>query len=276
MQLRSFATATECDESARDWLSSKERENNLILSSLSSALVEQASALGWQVSTAEGSQLVLFWTPPHFLQLSQGAPDAANYAARVIEADLPGVAGPARLADTFAERWSTRLGRQTILHMKMTFYTADRVEKSPLPIGSMRQATTEDLVQLLPHAVAAARDMNLPAQEQLASEVEKRLRLDIAQGKQFIWVDDSSVRALASFTDGFSGRGARIRGVYTPSEFRRRGYGTAIAGTLAEKLLASGQNWVGLFADNANVTSTGMYRRLGFAPEYVYRMWRFE
>ena len=79
-----------------------------------------------------------------------------------------------------------------------------------------------------------------------------------------MWVVGSTVRALASYADGLCDRGARIRGVYTPPEFRRRGYGTAITGALAQMLLDSGQAWVALFADNANLTSTGMYRRLGF------------
>jgi hypothetical protein len=29
-------------------------------------------------------------------------------------------------------------------------------------------------------------------------------------------------------------------------------------------------------AGNSNPTSTGIYRRLGFAPEFVHRTWRFE
>jgi predicted GNAT family acetyltransferase len=194
----------------------------------------------------------------------------------MLETDLVGVGGPVRTADAFAEHWSVRLNRRAILHTEMTFYTLDRVQSSKSPNGSIRKATIEDFAQLAPLATAAARDMNLPEPEQLSTEVERRLRWDIGEGRQFMWVEGSSVRALASYADGLGSRGARIRGVYTPPEFRGRGYGTAITGGLADLLLRGGQSWVALFADNANLTSTRIYRRLGFAPEFVYRTWTFE
>ena len=106
-------------------------------------------------------------------------------------------------------------------------------------------------------------------------EVEKGLRRALAEGKQFVWADGDSIRSMASYVEGLPGSGARIRSVYTPPEFRGRGYGSATVGRLAEMLLAEGQAWVSLFADNANPTSTGVYRRLGFQPRLVFKSWRF-
>ena len=271
-----FETPTEFGAAAQDWLSADEHENSVILSRLSSAERHPTSVRCWLVTGRGGPQLALYWTPHHYLQLSKGDARAARYAASLLESDLLGVRGPAHPTDAFAQCWSARLNRRAVAHMEMTFYTLDHVHPVMPSDGSMRKATLEDFAQLAPLAAAAARDMNLPAPEQLPTEVEKRLWQEIYENRQFMWMDGSSVRALASYADGFGDRGARIRGVYTPPEFRGRGYGTAITGALAEMLLRGGQSWVALFADNANPISTGIYRRLGFTPRFVYRTWRFE
>lgn len=276
MRLLNFDTAAEFGESARDWLSADARENNAIISRLLNAERHPDSGRGWLVTKRGSPQLALYWTPPHCLQLSKGNTHAARYAADVLEGDLPGVGGPAHLADAFAEGWSARFHRRAVLNAEMTFYTLHRVESTKPPDGFMRQATQDDFARLAPLATAAARDMNLPLAEQSPVEVERWLRQEIADNRQFMWEVGSSVRALASYADGLSDCGARIRGVYTPPEFRGRGYGTAITGALAEMLLGGGQSWVALFADNANPTSTGIYRRLGFVPQCAHRTWLFE
>ena len=269
--MRVFNNAETFNEAAREWLAQRDHENNLILSSVRSAIRRGLPARAWLIDGDAGPELALFQTPPHFLHLSQGEVRAAQAAADALKIELPGAGGPAAVADAFVERFN----RQAILHAETTFYTLDRIERFTRPPGAFRRATLPDFGTLAPMAAAAARDMNLPAAEQLPAEVEKRLRQDIAEERQFLWSDGGSVRALASYTDGLDDRGARIRGVYTPPELRGRGYGTAVTGALAELLLTGGQAWVALFADNANPASTRIYRRLGFTPQFVYRAWRF-
>ena len=81
---------------------------------------------------------------------------------------------------------------------------------------------------------------------------------------------------IPKFAPSLPHGGARIGMVYTIPEFRGRGYGAAITGSLARVLLEGGQRWVSLFADDLNPTSTGIYRRLGFQPNHPAQMWRIE
>jgi len=157
----------------------------------------------------------------------------------------------------------------------MTFYTLDRVERFVHPGGTLRRATLADLDDLRPLAIAAAKAMNLPMQEQQPEEIEKRIRRNIDGNRQFLWTEGSSIRAIASSAESLEDAGARIGLVYTPPEFRGCGYGTAITGSLAQLLLDQGQAWVSLFADNANPVSNRIYQRLGFQPELAYRTWLF-
>ena len=158
----------------------------------------------------------------------------------------------------------------------MTFYTLDRVEQFVHPGGALRRATLADLDDLRPLAIAAAKAMNLPMQEQQPEEIEKRIRRNIDGNRQFLWTDGAQIRAIASSAESLPDAGARIGLVYTPPEFRGRGYGTAITGSLAQLLLDQGQAWVSLFADNANPGSNRIYQRLGFRPELAYQTWLFE
>ncbi len=207
--------------------------------------------------------------------ISDGGIEAAGWAARLLPPDLPGIVGPSEVADAFSSEWCARTSQSAHLHWEMTFYTLDRVEPFAHPGGSLRRATFADLDHLRPLAIAAATDMNLPAAEQHPEEIETRIRRDIADNRQFLWTEASAIRAIASYAESLPDAGARIGLVYTPPELRGRGYGTAITGSLAQLLLDEGQAWVSLFADNANPVSNGIYLRLGFRPELLYRTWLF-
>ena len=277
MELVAFPTPAAFAEMARAWLAEAERDNNLILSVLLGAVRRgDSQSRAWLVTEAGAPLLALWQSPPHYLALSQGSAKAAQWAAERLEADLPGVFGTGPVADAFAARRAECRRHATPLNGEMTFYTLERLQPFDRPRGWLRRAHPDEFPALVPLAAAAARDMNLPLPEQRPVEVERGLRRAIAEGKQFVWAEASTVCAMASYVEALPGAGARIRGVYTPAELRGRGYGTAVTGALAELLLEEGQAWVSLFADNANPTSTGIYRRLGFVPGTVFRSWRFE
>jgi predicted GNAT family acetyltransferase len=261
MRLIGFARAGAFRAAAEPWLAAAERDNNLLITAMVAAIQTKTPSRGWLVTSGEAPQLALFQTPSQYLLLSEGNAEAA---------------GPAPVAEIFAERWSERAGCAANRNGEMTFFTAEYIVPFRRPSGSFRKARADEFDNLHPLAVAAARDMNLPRPEQNSGTIAKGLRRAIAQGRQFVWEDGPSICAMASYVAALSCGGARIRGVYTPPEFRGSGYGTAVSGALAEWLLGSGQQWVSLFADNANPVSTGIYRRLGFQPWRVYLSVRFE
>ena len=275
MEFTTFATGAEFERAVGPWLV-RDRANNLILSALSSAVRSGDGARGWLTAEQGEPQLALFHIPPRYLLLSAGSAEAVAWAVGRLDAEIPGVVGPGTLADAFAHRWAERADRLAYLNAEMTHYTLDRLEPFTRPDGLLRKATVAEFERLAPMAAAAARDMNLPAPEQRPTETEKGLRRALADGSQFVWANGSFICAMASYVTALPHSGARIRGVYTPPEFRGRGFGAAVTGALAEWLLEEGQDWVALFADNANAVATRIYRRLGFVPGSVFRSYRFE
>lgn len=276
MRLAAFARAIEFQQAAESWLATAERENNLVITTMAAAVRHESSFRGWLVLSGSGPLLALIQIPGQYLLLSGGMPEAAAWAGGTLQAELPGISGPASAAEVFAKCWSERTGGAPVLNGEMTFFTADRITPFRKPPGALRQATGGEFEQLFRMCLEAGRDMNLPGPEQNPQSIEKGLRRTIAEGRQFVWADGDSIRAMASYVSARPGGGARIRWVYTPPACRGSGFGTAVSGALAEWLLGSGQVWVSLFANNANSTATGIYRRLGFQPGPGFRSVRFE
>ena len=55
-----------------------------------------------------------------------------------------------------------------------------------------------------------------------------------------------------------------MNAVYTPPEWRGRGYATAAVATLSSELLGEGYAMCVLYTDLANPTSNRIYRRIGY------------
>jgi len=275
MQVRRFETPKEFRDAVGAWPVREPKRNNLVLSILHRAANSGEQGLGWTVQSDAGIELALFQTPPHQVTLSDGSAEAARIAARSLPLDLPGVVGPSAVADAFSDEWSVISRARANLHWEMTFYTVERVEEFRVPGGELQRPDLADLGALLPLAIAAAKDMNLPPQEQIPEEVEKRVKRNIVGARQFVWIDNGTICAIAGSAEAFDNGGPRIGIVYTPPELRGRGYGTAITGSLARVLLTEGHPWVSLFADKANPDSNRIYQRLGFRAELGYRTWLF-
>jgi uncharacterized protein len=54
--------------------------------------------------------------------------------------------------------------------------------------------------------------------------------------------------------------------VYTPIEYRRKGYATSHVRKLSEYILQKGFTYCGLFTDKANPTSNHIYKKIGYEP----------
>jgi len=274
MRVLRLNSAAAFEAAAGSWLAADDRTNNLILSRLHAARFSD-DVKSWLAVDGEAPQLALLETPLD-LVLSGGSVEGAEFLADNLEVDVRRFVGPAAVSDAFAARLRQKTGRAGCLSMEMTFYTLERVAEVSSPAGCMRVAARGELKELAPLAVAAEREMGVHAGERDPTVIKGTLRQAIDDGQQFVWAEGSSVRAVASYVSPFKDGGARIRGVYTIPEFRGRGYGSAITAALAAHLLDGGQAWVALFADNANATSTGIYRRLGFQAHSIFRTWRFD
>lgn len=78
-----------------------------------------------------------------------------------------------------------------------------------------------------------------------------------------VWDDDGRIVSLAAAVSP-TPHGIRLNHVYTPPEFRGRGYAGSLVAAFTQSLLDGGRQFVFLHTDLSNPTSNALYIRLGY------------
>lgn len=140
--------------------------------------------------------------------------------------------------------------------------------------GGMRRAALDDRA-LLTHWIRAFYDEAVPGGDDEAEEADRLLesRLRAEDEGYFVWEDEGPV-SLAGY-GGFTPNGARIAPVYTPPEYRCRGYATSLTAAVSAWLLGSGRQACFLYTDLANPTSNSIYQRIGYEVVCDSAQYRF-
>lgn len=248
-----------------------EAENNLMLgivgrlaaSETGSQRPDAASPVLGLVEESGEPVAAVMMTPPHRLVLTRCDQRVVTLLAdwlRAQEIPVPGVLGPSETAGSFAETWKpTGAGATHVLSMSMRIYQLDSVQRVPGPEGLMEEATLSEADVLLPWSVSFHE-----AVRESISDVGGALRRRIAQGEIFLWKKRLPLSMAAC--SGPTPHGIRINHVYTPPEYRGRGYATALVASLSQRMLDTGRRFCFLFTDLSNPTSNSIYQKIGYRP----------
>lgn len=249
---------------AGGWLLDREAEHNLILS-LGEAPGE-ADGVPFYWATVEGSEGVAgcaFRTAPLKLGLTRMPEAAIPTLARDVRAvydTLPAVMGPELESAAFAAQWSDLTGAQVELAMHQRIYELHRVTAFPrMPSGWARLAERADVPLVASWIQAFSEEAHV-----LTSPSEAVAMRKVSAGAVLLW-EDGEARSMAAVS-GQTPNGARIGYVYTPPDWRGRGYASACVAALSQSVLESGLRFCCLYADLANPTSNSIYARMGYGP----------
>ncbi|GAA1595314.1 hypothetical protein GCM10009804_59900 [Kribbella hippodromi] len=187
-------------------------------------------------------------------------PDLADPVADAFAGVLPelsGVAGDRAAAVRFGKRWQAHRGGQatetrgTRLH-KLTEFT-------PLTAGAghprLMTSAEIDLV------AGWARD-GFP--EELGSQRREWAERQLEQQTMWIWEVGGVPVCMVGCRVPLFGV-SRVGPVYTPPEWRRRGFAGALTSQVSAGIVAGG-NQACLYTDLDNATSNKIYRRIGYRP----------
>lgn len=107
-------------------------------------------------------------------------------------------------------------------------------------------------------------------------DAEKRAKDSrwMSAGHVLWFVDGVAVSWAASTTP--VGGVSRVGPVYTPPEYRRRGYAAAVTAAVSQWAYAAGTEHVVLTADLANPTSNSVYQGIGFRPVSDWSEFRWD
>lgn len=104
--------------------------------------------------------------------------------------------------------------------------------------------------------------------------VIEKIEARIDAGNHFIWEDGHPV-SMATHTRSTQ-NGAGVNCVYTPPNYRGKGYASSLVAELSRTLLERGNKFCFLFADADNPISCGIYRKIGYYDLCVFDEVRFD
>lgn len=229
----------------------------------------------------EGEGLVRgawFRTPPYRLTLTPLAVAEGAVLEALAEQlaglghALPGVSAEQTTAGAFAEAWQRHTGAKSELHQRQRLYRlGELTPPSPMPKGRARVAGPRDRELLARWHEEFAEAVGNVAAGDAGSWADARIRY----GGVVLWETPEGVPVSMAGTHPMVAGQVRVAPVYTPAEFRGRGYAGAATVAASRAALAAGAQDVLLFADLANTTSNGLYRRVGYRGVAEFEVYDF-
>lgn len=283
MEIQQFDTAKAFLKKTEEFLLKKEAINNLplgILYRLASEKENNPDHPSPFFATA-GSEnhpvLAMVMTPPKNLVIScaedglksSGAIQTAVSFLKESGIQIPGVIGERELAEQFARKWTEPHGGNFTVHMEQRIYRLDKVSPVSEKPGHLRMATMSDLPLVSDWIYAFSVDANEPMSCKEAHELAQK---KIQQGSIFLW-EDQMVVSMAGKSRPTK-NGATVSLVYTPPEYRQKGYASSCVAALSQRILDEGYQFCSLYTDMANPTSNSIYMKMGYQPvtdSIVYR-----
>lgn len=271
-------------EAAGEFLAAREAEHNLMLGICSNIraaperFTEDPPTFATVTDAAGGVIAASLRTPPHNQVLSWiDEPEAVGALVDALrDAPLPGLLGPKESAARFVQRWTSVTGPAAHTDVAERIFRLERVIPPVRPAsGAWRFGEARDRALVLRWRAAFFAEAMPEAPPPL--DPEGAVDRGIAGDHQwlYLWEDGGEVVSLVG-SGGETPNGIRIGPVYTPPEYRGRGYASALTAVASQDQLDRDRRFVFLFTDLANPTSNKIYQAIGYEAVCDVDMYRFE
>lgn len=239
-------------------LEADQAKHNLMLGLLNRAHKDPSKVRLW--SLGEGAACAV-QTPPHFIVLGDLHKQHAEILANALAGlDFNGCIGADPVPETFVAALAKN-GVRLKLGMPQRIYTLQKQPTFPKAEGRGRLARSDDKQKYIDWVIQFSIEAN-PHQKPPSREELDKVAFD---RPVFFWEVDGAVVAMASRTRETKA-GSNISLVYTPEEFRGRGYGGSVTAFACEHAFAEGKKIAFLYTDLRNPTSNKIYQKIGFEP----------
>ncbi|MFC0865297.1 GNAT family N-acetyltransferase [Sphaerimonospora cavernae] len=215
--------------------------------------------MGWFEDDDGSVAGVVVHTPPYPLRIGDVPSPALSLLVRELiemERVVGAVGGPLNAAEAFARDWWRPERHRSVERL----YRLGALAPCAVP-GKARTATIGELDK----AAQWFREFQAEADVDVGADPTPVASAKINRAELLWWEDGGRCVALAAASTPIAGM-SRIGPVYTPPEFRRHGYGSAVTHAASRKVMDEGAAEVLLFADLANPSSNSVYWKLGFLP----------
>ena len=268
MEIYHFNQPQQFYERVKNYLLQHEADHNLILGTIDNLIryPERFTEQPYLVVVDNPILAVALRTPPRKLILSKAVnTEAIALIAQDIYSrsqSLPGVIAPATEAKIFAQMWQVLSGQSYKIGMQERIYQLESVQPIPKVSGYLRRATECDRKLLISWCKAFTKEAL--CDRAVVDDSDRMIDRYLTESSLYLWQDNIPV-SMAGFS-GTTPNGTRINLVYTPPEYRRKGYATSCVAALSQTLLDGGRKYCFLFTDLANPTSNHIYQTIGYQP----------
>ncbi|TDL83017.1 GNAT family N-acetyltransferase [Peribacillus frigoritolerans] len=271
MKLTEYTDRSLFIELAEPFLLKNEAENNLTLG-LMGAFKRTIPAANVYTASVEADgelAMTLLMTPPHNLILSFNGDVMTEIILHetvrtLVMKDLhiPGVVGERKWTEAFAKIWSAETEGRAEIVMEQKIYRLQEVSKLKRSDGEFVLAELGHLPLLTEWMMDFMNYTNEPPITAL--QAAQRMKQFIAERSVFLWMADDKPVSMAKKSRSTK-NGICVSLVYTPDEFRGKGYASSCVAELSELLLKD-FSFCTLYTDLANPTSNSIYQKIGYQP----------
>lgn len=230
----------------------------MMLGVISGSETELARVQFW---TLGGSGECAILTPNGLLILGDlNARQSRSLAEQLANLPYKGVVGPDDSALRFIER-AAEFGIDFLDPMPQRIHSLAQAPKYPGAPGRARLAAPADCELLMAWMAAFVREA-IPHDSPPCRQI---LEKGVAEGRYFIWVVDDGPASTAAIVRRTRHAGG-IAAVFTPRDFRGKGYAGSITAAVVEALLREGKTMACLNTNSRNPISNRCYAKIGFMP----------
>jgi RimJ/RimL family protein N-acetyltransferase len=261
----------EVRERAGAWLAAHPYTANIPASVLAD-LADDAGDVLWALAYADDGLVV--GVAMHGPGRPAYVPDVPDHVAEAFATAFldsgrrpPGVLGDSSASRAFARSWAQLTGVVVSPSRRETLYVLGTLTPPVAVPGSPRAATPADIDLVAAWFAAFVVEVFPSAPDPIPrTEIEARL----AAGRIVLWTDPGGTAvAMSGYRPPAAGVG-RVGPVYTPPEHRGHGYAAAATAAATRAVL---DREAMLFTDADNLTSNGVYRRIGYRPRGEITRW---
>lgn len=180
-----------------------------------------------------------------------------------------GVTGAKEAVIAFAEIWKKLSGQDFKFNFHQLIYQLDQVKQGRISAGNFRKAKLADLPVVEQWFLDFSKEVGIPFN---SDRTLKLAASKIVSGDVYLFENEKLLTMAAASRP--TKNGISINYVYTPPEFRGKGYAYSCVATLS-KLMLEQYKFCCLFTDESNPVSNRIYLNIGYYPIAEYRQIRF-
>lgn len=177
--------------------------------------------------------------------------------------EIPGLVGDKAIVEELAMHIASLRNLNVALGMDQRIYQLKELKKQADHTGIFRWANKSDQAITQQWVYDFAVSINQPMEMDQAAKRAEEL---IENNRLAFWEVDNKVVSMANASRPTKNN-ITINFVYTPQEFRKRGYASNCVAELTRRLLASGFFSTSLYTDITNPTSNKIYMEIGYEPK---------